>query len=262
MSLEAALQENTAVMKQLIAALTSTTIAAASGDTAPADKPATRSRKGKAAEAAAPANTSEDEARGYKIDPDNGAKIALRPFFFQVEKHNTVYEVRAGEPLIVMDDAVEIDAAKFAAERARLNQLHGIAAAAGQPSNHIGNVATVEGAKATIAASEAMQGNAPAPAAAPAPSPTTSAASAATPAGGDLDALFGTPAPAAPVLMTAQEVTGHLMALAKGTAAGQGRDAVVKLVTEAGAKDVPSLLALPPEKFSAVGAAAKALLGV
>jgi hypothetical protein len=245
MSLEAALQVNTSTMKALIAVLSTIgTIGNVAAEVAAdaGDKPR-RGRKTNAEKEAAAATTTvvatagtdtvtEGPFAGRAKPLAEGVLTPIATLFFIAAEKNTAYKVMPGEPLVVLPGAVECTEADHDAFKAKVTS---------------GNVVAASVAQSTT----------------PATSPTTSAADAGTPASAELDALFGGVAetPASLPVMTFQEVTTHLVALAKGTNPGQGREVVMKLVADAGAKDVPSLQTLGAEKFSAVGHAAKKLLG-
>ncbi len=244
MSLEAALQENTSTMKALIAVLSTIgTIGNVAAEVAAdaGDKPRRGRKTNAEKEAAAAATTvvtagadtvTEGPFAGRAKPLAEGVLTPIATLFFISAEKNTAYKVMPGEPLVVLPGAVETTEAEHDAYKAK------VAA---------GNVSSASVAQITT----------------PATSPTTSAADVGTPASAELDALFGgvVETPASLPVMTFQEVTTALVALSKGTNPGQGREAVMKLVTEAGAKDVPSLQTLGAEKFSAVGHAAKKLLG-
>lgn len=150
MSLEQALQDNTAAIKQLIAVISSgqaiTQAVAGPAVAAPAteplkvDKPKAASRK-----------TVAETPAGKPVEGDpEGTR------YFRLDKHNTVYKITPTDPLTIIEGSVEISGDDFLARKAELAEQFKSVQTASAP--------------------------APAPAPAPAASPTPPAASVPTPA--------------------------------------------------------------------------------
>jgi hypothetical protein len=136
MSLEQALAENTAVMKQLIAVLQSGVIPAA-----PQPEGAKPAKGGKKASDTPPAGvtTGKDNALGTVEGDPTGTRYWL------IEKHNTVYAQRPGEPDPGFDGAVITTAAQYLEKKAEYALILPTAAA-GAPTGSPAAGASTAGA--------------------------------------------------------------------------------------------------------------------
>lgn len=206
MSLEQALADNTAVMKQLIAVLSTAVeaggVAAPAGPASEAPKRTRRTKaeiEAEAAAAAAPAATPAPTAEPAAADPTAapGYLLAGDPEgtrYFHIAKHNSVYKQKPGDPNCTIEGALIVSGAeyqKWAEEYAKNAQ--------------------------SVAASAATQ---------VAPSPTAHTASA-------------TPPAASPVAgaVTIQTVTEKLMQLHKR----DGNPGVKAILDKFGVASVPAL---------------------
>lgn len=127
MSLEQALAENTATMKQLIAVMQSGVIPAA-----PQPEGVKPAGKGKKAETPPPAGAVVTTSTTNALGTVEGDPVGTR--YWLIEKHNTVYAQRPGEPDCTIEGAVITSAADYVAKKAQYALILPTGAAGGAQS--------------------------------------------------------------------------------------------------------------------------------